>query len=83
VSNGLVQGIGKLVKVFFVEVYLGFDKTAIIEAASFAFGNGDVEILISRRLYIKEIGTLTGPNPLGKNIFLIVGEVAIVFVHFG
>lgn len=82
-ADGLVQGISKLVKVLFVEVNFGLDETAVIKTASFAFGYGDVEILITGSFHVKEIRALSGPNPLGENIFLIVREAAIVVVHIG
>ncbi len=80
-ANGLVEGIDKLVKVFLVEVNLGFDKAAVVKATAFAFGDGDIKILVARGLYIKEIGTLTCSNPFGKDVVLVVRVSLIFLVH--
>jgi hypothetical protein len=59
-----VQGIAKFVKILLIQVNFGFDEVAIVKFAAFAFGNGDVIVIVPGGFYIKKIGAFSCSDTL-------------------
>ena len=78
VTDGFVQGVAKLMKIFLVEVNFGFNEVSIIKFTPLAFGDGNVIVAVAGGLYIKKIGAFTCPDSFGEYFLL---SVLMILVH--
>src|SRR6056300_313258 len=80
-SHCFIQSVSKLVKVLFVKVQFCFGKTTIVKTASLALGDGNVVIIVPCSFYIEKIRPLTCSHSTGKNLFLMIICLVVVFIH--